>query len=224
MGLMPDTLIRCRFDLNHEVFPCGFYDVRWFRADDRGKLDNHPGAVPAAESPHRPPDRICIAEQSKIGPKALPISDDEIQPRRLAPEVVASRGRDQATQSGTGPLAFGRELARRSSSGIPPLPAPRGLPLGLRGAPLILMIMPTRMRSFGSAPGGQPVPAAPSCRAEPHVGASAKRNRILLFEQVCQVHQCDVISPHRFLPWSLPAFRTVTRSRTSNLRSMLGRP
>jgi hypothetical protein len=36
--LMPDKVIRCRFDLDHEVFPGGFYDVRWFRADDRGKL------------------------------------------------------------------------------------------------------------------------------------------------------------------------------------------
>jgi hypothetical protein len=36
--LMPDKVIRCRFDLNHEVLPSGFYDVRWFRADDRGKL------------------------------------------------------------------------------------------------------------------------------------------------------------------------------------------
>jgi hypothetical protein len=35
---MPDKVIRCRFDLNHDVFPGGFYDVRWFRADDRGKL------------------------------------------------------------------------------------------------------------------------------------------------------------------------------------------
>src|SRR4029453_6196645 len=36
--LMPDKVIRCRFDLYHQVFPGGFYDVRWFRADDRGKL------------------------------------------------------------------------------------------------------------------------------------------------------------------------------------------
>jgi hypothetical protein len=36
--LMPDKVMRCRFDLDHEVFPGGFYDVRWFRADDRGRL------------------------------------------------------------------------------------------------------------------------------------------------------------------------------------------
>ena len=36
--LMPDKVIRCRFNLNHEVFPSGFYDVCCFRADDRGKL------------------------------------------------------------------------------------------------------------------------------------------------------------------------------------------
>jgi hypothetical protein len=35
---MPDKVIRCRFDLNQEVFPSGFYEVRWFQADDRGKL------------------------------------------------------------------------------------------------------------------------------------------------------------------------------------------
>jgi hypothetical protein len=35
---MPDKVIRCRFDVDHEVFAGGFYDVRWFRADDRGKL------------------------------------------------------------------------------------------------------------------------------------------------------------------------------------------
>jgi hypothetical protein len=26
--LMPDKVIRCHIDLNHEVFPSGFYDVR----------------------------------------------------------------------------------------------------------------------------------------------------------------------------------------------------
>ena len=36
--LMPNKVIRCRFDLNHEVFPSGFYDVRWLRADDGGKV------------------------------------------------------------------------------------------------------------------------------------------------------------------------------------------
>ena len=65
---MPDEVIRCRFDLNHEVFPSSFYDVRWFRTDDRGKpveitrerfqLRNHSVA---------PPDSICIADQSKVG-------------------------------------------------------------------------------------------------------------------------------------------------------------
>jgi hypothetical protein len=89
--LMPDEVIRCRFDLNHEVFPSGFYDVRWFRADDRGKLleitrerfqlRNHsigwrPGSVSRTNQ--------------RLAPKALPISEDEIKPRRLAPEAVAS--------------------------------------------------------------------------------------------------------------------------------------
>jgi hypothetical protein len=89
--LMPDRVIRCRFDLEHEVFPGGFYEVRWFRADDRGKLveitrerfqlRNHSiGARTAFVSRTNP----------RLAPKALPISEDEIKPRRLAPEAVAS--------------------------------------------------------------------------------------------------------------------------------------
>jgi hypothetical protein len=89
--LMPDKVIRCRFDLNHEVFAGGFYDVRWFRADDRGKLieitrerfqlQNHSiGRRTGSVSRSNP----------KLAPKALPITEDEIKPRRLAPEAVAS--------------------------------------------------------------------------------------------------------------------------------------
>jgi hypothetical protein len=81
--LMPDKVIRCRFDLNHEVFPSGFYDVRWFRADDRGKLveitrerfqlRNHSfGRRTGSVS------RI----NRKLAPKALAASEDEIKPRR----------------------------------------------------------------------------------------------------------------------------------------------
>jgi hypothetical protein len=81
--LMPDKVIRCRFDLNHEVFPSGFYDVRWFRADDRGKLveitrerfqlrnhsiDRRTGSVSRTNR--------------KLAPKTLPSSEDEIKPRR----------------------------------------------------------------------------------------------------------------------------------------------
>ena len=81
--LMPDEVIRCRFDLNHEVFPSGFYDVRWFRADDRGKLveitrerfqlRNHSVGRRTGSG-----SRI----NRKLAPKALPTSDDEIKPRR----------------------------------------------------------------------------------------------------------------------------------------------
>jgi hypothetical protein len=81
--LMPDKVIRCRFDLNHEVFPSSFYDVRWFRADDRGKLieitrerfqlRNHPVGRRT-----RPASRI----NRKLAPKALSSSEDEIKPRR----------------------------------------------------------------------------------------------------------------------------------------------
>jgi hypothetical protein len=89
--LMPDKVIRCRFDLNHEVFPGGFYDVRWFRADDRGKLTeitrerfqlrNHSiGRRTGSVSRSNP----------RLAPKAPPIGEDEIKPRRSAPEAVAS--------------------------------------------------------------------------------------------------------------------------------------
>ena len=83
--LMPDEVIRCRFDLNHEVFPSGFYDVRWFRADDRGKLieitrerfelRNH-----SAGRRTGPASRI----NRKLAPKGLPASEDEVRPRRAA--------------------------------------------------------------------------------------------------------------------------------------------
>jgi hypothetical protein len=80
---MPDKVIRCRFDLNHEVFPSGFYDVRWFRADDRGKLveltrerfqlRNH--SVGRRTGSASRTDRM-------LAPKRLPTSGDEIKPRR----------------------------------------------------------------------------------------------------------------------------------------------
>jgi hypothetical protein len=81
--LMPDEVIRCGFDLNHEVFPSGFYDVRWFRADDRGRLveitrerfqlQNHSigRRTGSASRPNR-----------RLVPKGLPTSEDEIRPRR----------------------------------------------------------------------------------------------------------------------------------------------
>jgi hypothetical protein len=85
LGLMPDAVIRCRFDLNHAVFPGGFYDVRWFRTDDRGKLveitrerfqlRNHSVARRTASAPRT---------NRKLAPKALPTSGDEIKPRRAA--------------------------------------------------------------------------------------------------------------------------------------------
>ena len=91
MVLMPDKVIRCRFDLNHEVFPSGFYDVRWFRAADRGKLieitrerfqlRNHSvGRRPGSVSQNNP----------RSAPKTLPIGEDDIKPQRSAPEAVAS--------------------------------------------------------------------------------------------------------------------------------------
>jgi hypothetical protein len=81
--LMPDKVIRCRFDLNHEVFPSGFYDVRWFRADNRRKLieitrerfqlRNH-SVGSRTGSASRTPRRLAT--------KPLPTGEDEIKPRR----------------------------------------------------------------------------------------------------------------------------------------------
>jgi hypothetical protein len=89
--LMPDKVIRCRFDLNHQVFPSGFYDVRWCRADDRGKL------VEIARERfqlrnHSIGRRTGSVSRSspKLAPKALAVSEDEIKPRRLAPEAATS--------------------------------------------------------------------------------------------------------------------------------------
>ena len=91
MVLLPDNVIRCRFDLHHQVFAGGFYDVRWFRADDRDKLveitrerfqlRNHSiGRRTGSGSLSNP----------RLATKALPISEDEIKPRRSAPATVAS--------------------------------------------------------------------------------------------------------------------------------------
>jgi hypothetical protein len=88
--LMPDKVIRCRFDLNHEVFPGGFYDVRWSLADNRGKLieitrerfqlRNHSvGRRTGSVSRSNP----------RLAPKELRIGEDDIKPRRSAPEAVA---------------------------------------------------------------------------------------------------------------------------------------
>jgi hypothetical protein len=82
--LMPDNkVVRCRFDLNHEVFPSGFYDVRWFRADDRGKrveitrerfqLRQHSIGLRT---------RSVSQTNPRLAPKALPANEDEIKPRR----------------------------------------------------------------------------------------------------------------------------------------------
>jgi hypothetical protein len=88
--LMPDKVFRCRFDLGHELFPGGFYEVRWFRADDRGnffeitrerfQLRNH------SIGPRR--GSVLRATQ-RLAPKAVPVSQDEIKPRRLAPGTSA---------------------------------------------------------------------------------------------------------------------------------------
>jgi hypothetical protein len=89
--LMPDKVIRCRFDLNHEVFAGGFYDVRWFQADDRGKLIEITRERFQLRNHSIGRRTGCVSRTNRrLAHKTLPISEDEIKPRRLAPEAVAS--------------------------------------------------------------------------------------------------------------------------------------
>ena len=86
--LMPDGVFRCRFDLNHEVFPSGFYDVRWFRADDRGKrVEITRERFQLLHHSIGPRTRPVSQTNPRLAPKALPAEEDEIKPRR-AVEVV----------------------------------------------------------------------------------------------------------------------------------------
>ena len=67
------------------AMPGGFYDVRWFRADDRGKLveitrerfqlRNHSVGRRT---------RSASLTNPRLAPKALRTSEDEIKPRRAA--------------------------------------------------------------------------------------------------------------------------------------------
>jgi hypothetical protein len=89
--LMADQVIRCRFDVKHEVFAGGFYDVRWFRADDRGKLVEITRERFQLRN-HSVGRRTGSVWRSnpRLVPKALPANEVEIKPRRLAPEAAAS--------------------------------------------------------------------------------------------------------------------------------------
>jgi hypothetical protein len=80
--LMPDKVIRCRFDLDHEVFPGGFYDVRWFRADERGKLVEITRERFQMRKHSIAARRGASRSDTRLAPKALPTSEDEIKPRR----------------------------------------------------------------------------------------------------------------------------------------------
>jgi hypothetical protein len=80
--LMPDKVMRCRFDLDHEVFPGGFYDVRWFRADDRGRLVEITRERFQLRNHSIAPRRGVSRTNRILAPKGLPTSEDEIKPRR----------------------------------------------------------------------------------------------------------------------------------------------
>ena len=79
--LMPDKVIRCRFDLNHEVFAGGFYDVRWFGADDRGKLIEITRERFQLRKHSIAPRRGASRTNRRLAPEAV-ASADEISPRR----------------------------------------------------------------------------------------------------------------------------------------------
>jgi hypothetical protein len=81
--LMPDKVIRCRFDLDHDVFPGGFYDVRWFQVDDRGKFIEITRERFQLRN-HSIGRRTGFVSRTNrvLAPKELPTSEDEIKPRR----------------------------------------------------------------------------------------------------------------------------------------------
>jgi hypothetical protein len=86
--LTPDKVIRCRFDLNHEVFPSGFYDVRWFRADDRGKrVEITRERFQLLHHSIGPRTRSVTHTNPRLAPKALAADEDRVKPRR-AVEIV----------------------------------------------------------------------------------------------------------------------------------------
>jgi hypothetical protein len=81
--LMPDNVIRCRFDLHHEVFPGGFYDARWFRADHRGKLvEITRDRFQLRNHSIGRRTRSASRTNRRLAPKELPTSEDDIKPRR----------------------------------------------------------------------------------------------------------------------------------------------
>ena len=80
--LMPDKVIRCRFDLNQRCFRVASMTSAGSGPDDRGKLvEITRERFQLRNHSIRPPHRICF-EQFKVAPKALPIGEDEITPRR----------------------------------------------------------------------------------------------------------------------------------------------
>jgi hypothetical protein len=87
--LVADKVIRCRFDVNHEVFPGGFYDARWFQADDRGELVEITRERFQLRNHSIGSRRGSVSRaQQRLAPKALLVGEDEIKPRRLAPDAV----------------------------------------------------------------------------------------------------------------------------------------
>jgi hypothetical protein len=81
--VMPDKVIRCRFDLNHTVFPSGFYEVRWYQADNRGKLAEITRERFQLQN-HSLGRRTGSTTRTnrKLAPKPLPTRQTHTKPRR----------------------------------------------------------------------------------------------------------------------------------------------
>jgi hypothetical protein len=76
-------VIRCRFDLNHTVFPSGFYEVRWYQADNRGKLAEITRERFQLQN-HSLGRRTGSTTRTnrKLAPKPLPTRQTHTKPRR----------------------------------------------------------------------------------------------------------------------------------------------
>jgi hypothetical protein len=65
------------------VYPGGFYEVRWFRADDRGKfVEIARERFQLRKHLVRPRRGSGLQTPPRLAAKALPISEDEVRPRR----------------------------------------------------------------------------------------------------------------------------------------------
>jgi hypothetical protein len=106
--LMPDKVIRCRFDLKHEVFAGGFMMSAGFGPTTEASSLKSPasgsncGITPSAAGQ----DLSRGAIQDWLPSAAHQRGRD--QAAEVGSRSGGQRGGDQSTESGRGPLAFGR--------------------------------------------------------------------------------------------------------------------